>query len=410
MVGLGRSRAAARAPSTRAALPARDGRRRRAPPSAGGARQGSPRGHRARLGDHGRRCGRSSARDGVREDHRIRVLHAAGKGYPDLVQTARRRARGCSRRRPLPRRSRAAARRARALRPRIDRGRAVRRGHQRGRRAWRPLRGEHARRRRAGHGPHGARSWSSTASLAHGDRQGGHPRAGARRRSSAARGLTLGHYPQSFEYVSLGGCAATRSAGQASTGYGAIEKMMLGLRLAAPAREIDAARDARRPPPGPGCAQLLIGSEGTLGVITRARAARAPCARANACTRACSSRTSPRAWRRCASSPASTSLPDVVRLSDEQRDAHVAGARRRRRPEGPPGARLPGPARLSRGAAWRSSASRARRRRSPSGAHVRSRSLRRFGGLAVGRSPGEAWRAARFVGPVPARRPARHRA
>ena len=33
------------------------------------------------------------------------------------------------------------------------------------------------------------------------------------------RGLTLGHYPQSYEYVSLGGCAATRSAGQASTGY-----------------------------------------------------------------------------------------------------------------------------------------------------------------------------------------------
>src|SRR5437899_4055500 len=38
-----------------------------------------------------------------------------------------------------------------------------------------------------------------------------------------ARALTLGHFPQSFEYVSLGGCVATRSAGQASSGYGSIE-------------------------------------------------------------------------------------------------------------------------------------------------------------------------------------------
>ena len=74
-------------------------------------------------------------------------------------------------------------------------------------------------------------------------------RAPALERELAAHGLTLGHFPQSFEYVSLGGCAATRSAGQASTGYGAIEKMVLGLRLAAPAGEIAlprAARDRRR--------------------------------------------------------------------------------------------------------------------------------------------------------------------
>jgi alkyldihydroxyacetonephosphate synthase len=80
-------------------------------------------------------------------------------------------------------------------------------------------------------------------------------------------GLTLGHFPQSFEYVSLGGCAATRSAGQSSTGYGSIEKMVLGMRLVAPAGEISL-------PPlpasaaGPGLRQLLVGSEGTLGVIS----------------------------------------------------------------------------------------------------------------------------------------------
>src|SRR5262245_24729481 len=45
-----------------------------------------------------------------------------------------------------------------------------------------------------------------------------------------ARGLTLGHFPQSFEYATVGGWVATRSAGQASTGYGSIEKLVCGLR------------------------------------------------------------------------------------------------------------------------------------------------------------------------------------
>ena len=85
------------------------------------------------------------------------------------------------------------------------------------------------------------------------DRAGGHARARARARA-AARGLTLGHFPQSFEYVSLGGCAATRSAGQASTGYGAIEKMVLGLRLVAPAGGDRGCRRCRRARQGPGCA------------------------------------------------------------------------------------------------------------------------------------------------------------
>ncbi len=49
-------------------------------------------------------------------------------------------------------------------------------------------------------------------------------------RRLAAESLTLGHFPQSYEHVSLGGCAATRSAGQASTGYGRFEELVLGLR------------------------------------------------------------------------------------------------------------------------------------------------------------------------------------
>jgi alkyldihydroxyacetonephosphate synthase len=85
-------------------------------------------------------------------------------------------------------------------------------------------------------------------------------------RALGAVGLTLGHYPQSFEYSTVGGWVATRSAGQASTGFGRIDELVDGLRLVAPAGEVDA-----RPLPasaaGPDLRELLIGSEGVLGVI-----------------------------------------------------------------------------------------------------------------------------------------------
>jgi alkyldihydroxyacetonephosphate synthase len=84
----------------------------------------------------------------------------------------------------------------------------------------------------------------------------------------ARRGYTLGHIPQSYEYVSLGGCVATRSAGQASTGFGRIDEMTYGVRLAAPAGDVDL---APLPPSaaGPQLRQLVVGSEGALGVLTR---------------------------------------------------------------------------------------------------------------------------------------------
>lgn len=87
-------------------------------------------------------------------------------------------------------------------------------------------------------------------------------------RELSATGLTLGHFPQSFEYVSLGGCAATRSAGQASTGYGRFEDLVLGLRAATPAGAIDL-RVLPASAAGPDLRQLILGSEGTLGVIDR---------------------------------------------------------------------------------------------------------------------------------------------
>lgn len=85
----------------------------------------------------------------------------------------------------------------------------------------------------------------------------------------AEHGLTLGHFPQSFEYATVGGWVATRSAGQASTGYGRIDELVLALRVATPSGEI-ATRAVPASAAGPRLRELLVGSEGTLGVIVEA--------------------------------------------------------------------------------------------------------------------------------------------
>ncbi len=82
-----------------------------------------------------------------------------------------------------------------------------------------------------------------------------------------SRGLTLGHFPQSFEYATIGGFAATRSAGQASTGYGRFDDLVEGLRLVAPSGEVVVAGHPSTAA-GPSVRQLVLGSEGRLGVIT----------------------------------------------------------------------------------------------------------------------------------------------
>ncbi|RSD20272.1 FAD-binding oxidoreductase [Amycolatopsis eburnea] len=80
-------------------------------------------------------------------------------------------------------------------------------------------------------------------------------------------GLTLGHIPQSWERATIGGFAATRSAGQASSGYGRFEDMVAGVRLATPRGEWKLGV-APASAAGPDLRQLAVGSEGTLGVIT----------------------------------------------------------------------------------------------------------------------------------------------
>jgi alkyldihydroxyacetonephosphate synthase len=81
------------------------------------------------------------------------------------------------------------------------------------------------------------------------------------------RGFTMGHLPSSLYCSTLGGWLATRSAGQASTLYGKIEDMTLGLTVVTGAGEVLPLRGGDR---GPDLIQLLIGSEGTLGIITDA--------------------------------------------------------------------------------------------------------------------------------------------
>ncbi|MDQ6811096.1 MAG: FAD-binding oxidoreductase, partial [Actinomycetota bacterium] len=225
--------------------------------------------------------------------------------------------------------------------------------------------------------------------------QGG-VRGPALERHLSSHGLTLGHFPQSFEYASLGGCAATRSAGQASSGYGSIEKMVLGLRLAAPAGEIGL-------PPlpasaaGPGVRQLLVGSEGALGVISEVslRVRTAPHQRVYEGLFFEDFAAGVQALRALAQEHAT---PEVARLSDEQEtlvSLAMAGAgglkgRLGRAYLGLRGYREGCLAILGFEGSGKELAGR------------RDRALalaRRSGGLPVGRSPGEAWSKGRFTAP-----------
>lgn len=83
------------------------------------------------------------------------------------------------------------------------------------------------------------------------------------------RGFTLGHFPQSFEHSTLGGWIATRSTGQLSERYGGIEALLASVRMVTPGgvlRTTPVPRSAT----GPDINALVLGSEGTLGVIVEA--------------------------------------------------------------------------------------------------------------------------------------------
>jgi len=329
---------------------------------------------------------------GVRDEHRERVLHAAGKGYLDLLGLRAGEPGGAPDAVVYPAshdQLRAVlelcARSSLAVVP-FGGGTSVVGG-------LAPLRGEHGAVVALDMGRMGAvldlDVESATVTVQAGIR------APALERHLGARGLTLGHFPQSFEYVSLGGCAATRSAGQASTGYGAIERMVLGLRFAAPVGDIALAA-VPASAAGPGLRQLLVGSEGTLGVISELslRVRPAPRERIYEGVFFESFDAGAQALRALAREHV---LPDVARLSDEQEtrmSLALAGGglkgRLGRAYLGLRGYRGGCLAILGFEGAPQELAFRRGRAREL---------VADCGALAVGRSPGEAWLQGRFSGP-----------
>jgi alkyldihydroxyacetonephosphate synthase len=329
----------------------------------------------------------------VRDEHDERVLHAAGKGYPDLVRLRAGEPEGApdavvyaSDHDQLRALLELCARSSCAVVP-FGGGTSVVGGVA-------PLRGEHA----------GVLSLdtSAMAQVLELDRESatvtvqGGIRAPALERYLHPHGLTLGHFPQSFEYVSLGGCAATRSAGQASTGYGAMEKMVLGLRMAAPSADI-ALPALPASAAGPGLRQLLVGSEGTLGVISELSLRLRPAAseRVYEGMFFADFAAGEQALRALAREHA---LPDLARLSDEQETLMSlalagTGGLKGRAGRAYVGLRGYGEGCLAILGFEGSHADVASRRK-------RALELARaHGGLAVGRSPGEAWLKSRFSAP-----------
>jgi alkyldihydroxyacetonephosphate synthase len=329
----------------------------------------------------------------VREDHGDRVLHAAGKGYIDLVRMRCGRPAGApdavlhpSTREQLRALLTLCARDSLAVVP-FGGGTSVVGGVQ-------PLRGSHRAVVALDTGRMtdvlelDERSLMVTV------------QAGARARELerwlAARKLTLGHFPQSYEYVSLGGCAATRSAGQASSGYGRFERMVHGLHMVAPAGDIQLAAFPASAA-GPGVRELLVGSEGTLGVIDELtlRVRRAPAERIYEGVFFESFAAGAHALRELAQRHCT---PDVARLSDEQETRMSlalagSGGAKGRLGRAYLGARGYGSGCLAI-FGFEGDAEEVRARRARALAVVR-----RCGGLRVGGSPGRAWLASRFSAP-----------
>jgi len=91
----------------------------------------------------------------------------------------------------------------------------------------------------------------------------------ARQHFGAQHAYTCGHFPQSFEYSSVGGWAVTRGAGQNSTYYGKIEDIVIAQEYATPAGRLSTQPFPRKAT-GPDMDQIMLGSEGTFGVLCNA--------------------------------------------------------------------------------------------------------------------------------------------
>ena len=130
------------------------------------------------------------------------------------------------------------------------------------------------------------------------------------------RGFTLDHFPQSVALSTVGGWITARSAGQLSSGYGAVEDFLVALTAALPDGTLATSRLVPRSAAGIQLYQLFLGSEGTLGIVTSAwlRVRRAPLARRFASLRFETFADGLEAVRRMSQS---RGLPDAVRVYDE---------------------------------------------------------------------------------------------
>jgi alkyldihydroxyacetonephosphate synthase len=88
-------------------------------------------------------------------------------------------------------------------------------------------------------------------------------------RALNARGWTLGHYPDSFTHSTLGGWIATRSSGMQSDKYGDVADLTRGLRVVTPGGLL-LVRPVPATSTGPSVREMVLGSEGRLGIITEA--------------------------------------------------------------------------------------------------------------------------------------------
>lgn len=84
-----------------------------------------------------------------------------------------------------------------------------------------------------------------------------------------AHGFTLGHFPQSFEYSTVGGWVVTRSSGQQSLRYGRIEQLFAGGRVETPVGTLTISTTPASSA-GPDLREIVMGSEGRFGVLTEA--------------------------------------------------------------------------------------------------------------------------------------------
>lgn len=84
----------------------------------------------------------------------------------------------------------------------------------------------------------------------------------------AAHGLTIGHWPQSIAISTVGGWISTRAAGQFSTAYGNIEDIVYSIEVVLPNGDLVQLGKAPRAAAGPDLRHLVLGAEGTMGIVT----------------------------------------------------------------------------------------------------------------------------------------------